>query len=62
VLVTAPAEDDGDAHALAGTHNLERLPVGAPSGWVAGRYLGFHSGLVLRPSSSATASSTESPL
>ena len=63
VLVATPAEDDGDAHAVpAGSHNLERLPVQRGPGWAAGRQLGFHSGLVLRPSSSAIASSTESPL
>ena len=38
VLVAAPAEDDGDAHAAtAGTHNLERLPVDWHPGWVPGR-------------------------
>jgi hypothetical protein len=37
MLVATPAEHDGDAHALAGIHNLERLPGKRPLGRAAGR-------------------------
>ena len=75
MLVTASAEDDGDADAAAigrlggetGTHNLERLP---PRRCGTGYHevsrsvirVDTHSGLVLRPNSRTTAWSTDNPL